>query len=173
MLPSGKAFVFECHTRSRDPRVADRAKPTIQASHDAQAKHPPHNPSPGRTAAASKLSRGPKQMTIEPDQMRATWELYGKAWAAESDPERRSFLSQAVTADFTYFDPRIVCEGQEQMMKNLEAFQERTPGGSFALRDILPHHDVALVNWQLVKSDGTATNKGYDSVRFNDAGLIA
>jgi hypothetical protein len=55
------------------------------------------------------------------------------------------------------------------MMKNLEAFQERTPGGSFALRDILPHHDVALVNWQLVKSDGTATNKGYDSVRPTDS----
>lgn len=32
------------------------------------------------------------------------------------------------------------------VIRNLEAFQQRQPGGSFALKSILPHHDVALVN---------------------------
>jgi hypothetical protein len=59
------------------------------------------------------------------------------------------------------------------MQKNLEAFQGRQPGGRFALRDCLPHHDVALVNWQLIKGDGTASNTGYDFVQFAPSGQIA
>ena len=43
----------------------------------------------------------------------------------------------------------------------------------FALRDCLRHHDVALVNWQLIKGDGTSSNTGYDFVQFAPSGQIA
>jgi SnoaL-like domain len=110
---------------------------------------------------------------MKPEDMSAQWELYARAWSAVSDPERTDILHKALAPSFTYMDPRIECKSASEMQKNLEAFQGRQPGGRFALRDCLPHHDVALVNWQLIKGDGTASNTGYDFVQFAPSGQIA
>lgn len=107
------------------------------------------------------------------DDMRLKWELYARAWSAKTDAERNRILDEVLSADFTYLDPRIACGSHAEVASNLKAFQERQPGGSFALRDILAHHDFAMVSWQLIQGDGTATNHGYDIVRFTDAGQLA
>lgn len=114
-----------------------------------------------------------RKTNMTPEEMRSKWELYAKAWSPVSDAERKQLLHDSLAQDFSYIDPRIECHGQKEVVTNLEAFQQRQPGGSFALRSILPHHDVALVNWQLIKQDGTEANQGFDFVRFNGSGLIA
>jgi SnoaL-like domain len=120
-----------------------------------------------------KQPRLPEENSMKPEDMSAQWELYARAWSAVSDPERTDILHKALAPSFTYMDPRIECKSPSEMQKNLEAFQGRQPGGRFALRDCLPHHDVALVNWQLIKGDGTASNTGYDFVQFAPSGQIA
>jgi hypothetical protein len=114
-----------------------------------------------------------KDSLMTSDDMRAKWELYAKAWSAQNDADRNRILNEVLSADFTYLDPRISCRTHAEVAANVKAFQERQPGGSFALRDILTHHDVAMVNWQLIQADGAATNRGYDIVRFTDAGQFA
>ena len=109
---------------------------------------------------------------MSPEAMREQWEGYGKAWSAVSDAERETLLSQSLANYFHYIDPRIECHGQQDVIQNLEAFQQRQPGGRFALKSILTHHDTALVNWQLIKGDGTAANLGFDFVRFDQSGHI-
>ncbi len=110
---------------------------------------------------------------MNPEEMRSKWELYAKAWSPVSDAERKQVLEHSLSPDFFYVDPMIECHGQKELIVNLEAYQQRQPGGSFVLRSFLPHHDVALVNWQLIKKDGTAANLGSDFVRFTGSGLIA
>ncbi len=109
---------------------------------------------------------------MTPEMMRSQWELYSKAWSAGSGEERKGLLSQCLLADFGYVDPRIECHGYGEITKLMEAFQERQPGGRFALRSIFAHHGTALVNWQLVTRDGTASNLGFDFVKFDESGKI-
>jgi len=79
-------------------------------------------------------------MTAE--EMRSKWELYSKAWSPVSDAEQKELLNDSLTQDFSYIDPRIECHGQEEVIPNLETFQQRQPGGSFALRSILAHNHL-------------------------------
>jgi hypothetical protein len=120
-----------------------------------------------------KQPRLAEEISMKPEELCAQWEVYAKGWSAVSDAERQELFHKALSPTFTYLDPRIECKNQAEMLKNLEAFQERQPGGRFALRECLPHHDVALVNWQLIKGDGTPSNVGYDFVQFAPSGLIA
>ncbi len=85
---------------------------------------------------------------MNPELMRAKWELYAKAWSPANDAERKQILEDTLSPDFFYIDPRIECRGQKKVTSNLEAFQQRQPGGSFVLQSMLPHHYVALLNWQ-------------------------
>ncbi len=107
------------------------------------------------------------------DEMRYIWERYASAWAAKDNVERRHILEGVIEPEFGYSDPRITCHGRDEMAGNLDAFQQRQPGGCFVLRDILGHHDFAMVSWQLIKADGEAATIGYDFVRFADGGHIA
>ncbi len=107
---------------------------------------------------------------MESEAMRAQWERYGESWSAVSDTERRDLLTLSLTPDFFYVDPRIECRGHEDIVKLMEAFQQREPGGSFALKSMLTHHDAALVNWQWIQRDGAATSLGFDCVRFDISG---
>lgn len=134
---------------------------------------PTHNCTQVLSILTSLFAAPERKRTMSPEEMRAKWELYGKAWSPVSDAERKQLLQDSLTPDFSYVDPRIECHGQQEVIHNLEAFQQRQPGGSFALRSMLPHHEVALVNWQLIKKDGTAANQGFDFVRFAPSGLIA
>ena len=106
---------------------------------------------------------------MTPESMREQWELYAKAWSPVSDRERKDLLTRSLAVDYHYIDPRIECRGHAEVIQNLEAFQQRQPGGSFALKSILTHHNILLVNWQLMKRDGTAANLGFDFVRFDSS----
>lgn len=123
-------------------------------------------------AITSFLQPKGKERSMSPEEMRSKWEMYGKAWSPITEAERKQLLQNSLTPNFSYIDPRIECHGHADVIRNLEAFQQRQPGGSFALKSILPHHDVALVNWQLIKPDGTGANLGFDFVRFAPSGLI-
>jgi hypothetical protein len=106
------------------------------------------------------------------DDMRARWERYAMAWGPVGAEERKQILNETLAEGFHYLDPRIECHGQDEVTRNLEAFQQRQPGGGFVLRDILAHHNVAMVSWQLIKKDGEASNRGHDVARFDQAGFI-
>ena len=71
------------------------------------------------------------------------------AWVGAE--ERKQILNETLAEGFHYLGPRIECHGQEDVTRNLEAFQQRQTGGSFVLLDILGHHNVAMISWQLIK----------------------
>ena len=44
------------------------------------------------------------------------------------------------------------------------------PGGQFALHSVSEHHDVALMEWQLILADGTPGVRGHDAIRVTPEG---
>lgn len=128
---------------------------------------------PGFTAGAAISLNNYKDSPMLTDDMHHAWERYASAWATVDNAERRRILDSVLAPAFVYSDPRITCRGPEEMAGNLDAFQQRQPGGSFVVRGILTHHDFAMLTWQLIKGDGEAATLGYDFIRFADEGRIA
>ena len=86
---------------------------------------------------------------------------YVEAWAAISDQERRAILNSVLATDIHYRIPRMEGTGHSIVIEDMNAFQEKFPGGKFALRSVSEHHDVALMEWQLILPDGTPAVVGH------------
>ncbi|MBB5058259.1 hypothetical protein HDF16_002973 [Granulicella aggregans] len=100
------------------------------------------------------------------------WNEYATAWTNVSDQERRQILDRVLTANLAYSGPTGVSAGHEGVIKDIEGIQAKVPGGKFVARSAYAHHDVALIEWQLILPDGTADAIGYDSIRLSAEGKI-
>jgi hypothetical protein len=95
---------------------------------------------------------------------------YVTAFAAISDQERRKILDSVLDGEITYRTPRMEGTGHQIVIDDINEFQARFPGGQFALYSVSEHHDVALMEWQLILADGTRGVRGHDAVRVTPEG---
>jgi hypothetical protein len=100
------------------------------------------------------------------------WKEYATAWTNVSDEERRQILDRVLTADLAYSGPTGISIGHEGVLKDIESVQTKAPGASFVARSAFAHHEFALIEWQLILPDGTASSMGFDSIRLSTTGQI-
>jgi hypothetical protein len=100
------------------------------------------------------------------------YKQYAEAWSAISDQERRSILEPILEADITYRIPRMEGTGHSIVIEDMNEFQAKLPEGKFALRSVSEHHDVALMEWQLILPDGTPSILGHDAIRVTSGGKL-
>jgi len=95
---------------------------------------------------------------------------YVKAFAAISDGDRRKILDSVLDTEVRYQNPTMEGTGHQIVIDDIHIFQSKFPGGQFALHSVSEHHDVALMEWQLVLADGTFGVRGHDAVRITSEG---
>lgn len=95
------------------------------------------------------------------------YEAYLSAWSAVPDDERLRLLGESVAAGIVFNNPTRARTGIADLAEHLEAFQNRSPGGSFRLLAMLAWEDNAIATWQLVDAGGNAGFSGYDILAFD------
>lgn len=100
------------------------------------------------------------------------YKQYVKAWSAISDQERRNILNAVLETAIVYRIPRMEGTGHQIVIDDMNDFQTKFPGGRFALHSISEHHDVALMEWQLILPDGTPGVLGHDAIRVTSEGKL-
>ena len=103
------------------------------------------------------------------------WKLYSRyvdGWKAISAEERRRIVEESLAADLSYITPNHAAGSRETAIADMVAFQTKFPGGRFDIGDVSAHHDVALLTWILVTSDGTAGAKGHDQIRVRNGRIV-
>ena len=95
---------------------------------------------------------------------------YVTAFAAIPDDERRKILDSVLDTEVGYRNPTMEGTGTQIVLDDILIFQTKFPGGRFTLHSVSEHHDVALMEWQLVLADGTLGVRGHDAVRITPEG---
>ena len=96
---------------------------------------------------------------------------YVTAFAAISDQERRKILDSVLDTEIIYRNPRMEETGHQIIIiDDINEFQAKFPGGQFALHSVSEHHDLALMEWQLILADGTPGVRGHDAIRVTPEG---
>jgi hypothetical protein len=98
------------------------------------------------------------------------YQQYVIAFSAISDEERRKILDSVLEPDVIYRNPRMEGTGHQIIIDDIADFQARFPQGQFALHSVSEHHDVALMEWQLILADGTPGVRGHDAIRLTPDG---
>jgi hypothetical protein len=99
---------------------------------------------------------------------------YATAFSAISDQERRRILDSVLETNVIYRNPRMEGRGPQIIIDNInDYFQAKFPGGQFVLHSFSEHHDVALMEWQLILADGTLGVRGHDTIRVTPEGTFA
>jgi hypothetical protein len=98
---------------------------------------------------------------------------YIKAFFPISDQERREILASVLDTEINYRNPRMEGKGHQIVIDDINDFHSRFPGGHFALHSVSEHHDVALMEWQMILADGTPSVLGHDAVRLTPEGKFA
>ena len=106
------------------------------------------------------------------DNKAQTYELYLAAWSAVTDEERARMLRDSLAEDVVFSNPQQIRHGISEVIEHLEAFQNRSPGGSFRMNNMVGWADHGLAEWQLLDGEGKAGFSGYDVVSFDEGGLI-
>ena len=101
------------------------------------------------------------------------YELYLAAWSAIPDAERERLLRASLSDGIVFANPQQTRRGTADVAVHLEAFQQRTPGGSFRMNNMVGWGDQALAEWQLVDAAGQAGFSGYDVLTFDSHGRIS
>ena len=107
-----------------------------------------------------------------PSKLVDLYKRYVSAWSAISDQERLNILNTVLATDITYRIPRMEGTGQPIVIDDMNEFQTKFPGGRFALHSVSEHHDVALMEWQLILPDGTPGVLGHDAIRVTPEGKL-
>ena len=101
------------------------------------------------------------------------YDLYLAAWSAILDAERERLLRACLSDNMVFVNPQQIRRGIADVAVHLEGFQQRTPGGSFRMNNMVGWGDQALAEWQLVDAAGEAGFSGYDVVTFASDGRIS
>lgn len=105
-----------------------------------------------------------------PSKAAELYKHYATAFSAISDQERRKIMDSTVEREVIYRNPRMKGTGHQIIVDDIHEFQTKYPGGQFALHSVSEHHDVALMEWQLILADGTPSVRGHDAIRITPEG---
>jgi hypothetical protein len=81
-------------------------------------------------------------------------------------------LDSVLETEIIYRIPRMEGTGHQMVINDMNEFQAKFPGGQFALHSVSEHHDVALMEWQLILPDGTPGRLGHDAIRVTPDGKL-
>jgi uncharacterized protein YndB with AHSA1/START domain len=96
------------------------------------------------------------------------------AWNEPDAARRRARLAEAVTGDVRFRDPHGDVYGLDELVDHVATVQRFLPGLVLEARGSLRRsHDVALVEWAAVRSDGAAAATGTNVMRLAPDGRIA
>ncbi len=101
------------------------------------------------------------------------YQRYVEGWKAVSDEQRRAVIEEVVSENVRYSTPQHDSGGRQTIVADIEAFQQKFPGGRFEVGDVSAHHDVALLTWVLIDSDGKELARGHDQILVSSNGQIA
>ena len=100
------------------------------------------------------------------------YELYISAWSAISDEERLRRLRASV-AQAIIFRNAMKTRNSLAEVEHLEAFQQRSPGGSFRLMSMLGFENQGLATWKFFDAEGQGGFSGFDALTFDEEGRIS
>lgn len=100
------------------------------------------------------------------------YKRYAQAWSAISDLERRNLVDAVLDKAIIYRIPEMEGTGHAIVVNDMIGFQAKFPGGKFALHSVSEHHDVALMEWQLILPDGTPSVLGHDAIWITPEGKL-
>ena len=89
------------------------------------------------------------------------------------DDERARRLSESLTEGIVFTNPMQTRRGLADVAVHLQAFQQRSPGGSFRLNEMLGWESHAIATWQFVDAQGQPGFSGYDVLVYDAQGRIA
>ncbi|MEE9413935.1 MAG: nuclear transport factor 2 family protein [Acidimicrobiales bacterium] len=95
-----------------------------------------------------------------PTDRRAIWETYTSSWTAGSTAERLATYASCLSSDVSYTDPNVAANGYDELAQYMAGFQQQLPGGGFVTKDFSDHHDVAIINWDMVDAAGNVLSPG-------------
>jgi len=101
-----------------------------------------------------------------------TYETYLSAWSQIPDEERARLLRETLSESIVFTNPMQTRRGLAEVAEHLRGFQQRSPGGSFRLNEMLGWERHGIATWQLVDAQGQAGFWGYDVVAYDDQGRI-
>jgi hypothetical protein len=101
-----------------------------------------------------------------------TYETYLSAWSKVPDEERARLLRESLSESIVFTNPMQTRRGLAEVVEHLQAFQQRSPGGSFRLNEMLGWERHGIATWQLIDAQGQAGFWGYDVVAYDDQGRI-
>ncbi len=106
------------------------------------------------------------------DDKRATWEQYASAWKLADAKQKRAALAGSVDENCVYRDPLTEASGHQELVKYMLEFHEQIPGGHFATKYFLTHHDRCIAKWNMVAGDGTVLGDGVSYGEYNEQGKL-
>jgi hypothetical protein len=101
------------------------------------------------------------------------YELYISAWSAISDDERLRRLRASVAQAIIFRNAMKTRNGRADVVEHLEAFQKRSPGGSFRLMSMLGFENQGLATWKFFDAEGQGGFSGFDALTFDEEGRIS
>jgi hypothetical protein len=101
------------------------------------------------------------------------YELYISAWSAISDEERLRRLRASVAQAIIFRNAMKTRNSLADVVEHLEAFQQRSPGGSFRLMSMLGFENQGLAAWKFFDAEGQGGFSGFDALTFDEEGRIS
>jgi hypothetical protein len=101
------------------------------------------------------------------------YELYISAWSAISNEERLRRLRASVAQAIIFRNAMKTRNSLADVVEHLEAFQQRSPGGSFRLMSMLGFENQGLATWKFFDAEGQGGFSGFDALTFDEEGRIS
>jgi hypothetical protein len=101
-----------------------------------------------------------------------TYEAYLAAWVANPDDERARLLREALSDRIVFTNPTQTRLGLADVGVHLREFQQRNPGASFRMIEMLGWNSHGMATWQLIDAAGRSGFSGYDVLAFDAQGRI-
>ena len=113
-----------------------------------------------------------KRLETMSDPRVKTYRTYLSAWSAIADDERARLLRETLSEQIVFANPLQTRRGLADVAAHLQVFQQRSPGGSFQMNEMLGWDNHGIATWQLVDAKGQLGFWGYDVLAFDAQGRI-
>jgi hypothetical protein len=123
---------------------------------------------PGRASPPSPT----KKVEVMSDPRVKTYEIYLSAWSAIPDDERAKRLRESLSEGVVFTNPLQTRRGLADVAVHLQGFQQRSPGGSFRMNEMLGWENHGIATWQFVDAQGQPGFFGYDVLAYDGQGRI-
>jgi len=113
-----------------------------------------------------------KKLETMSDPRVKTYGIYLSAWSAIPEDERARRLGESLSKDIVFTNPMQTRRGLAEVAVHLQGFQQRSPGGSFRMNEMLGWEKHGIATWQFVDPQGQPGFWGYDVLAYDGQGLI-